>query len=94
MVSYWMKFMAFGKVIYDGTRISKYTNKIGEALKSDGPVGNDVIRQLEAGNFNAAILAIIDMAIKYTKDFIGANDNLMGLTNPEKSLRYIYSFKW
>lgn len=85
MVSYWMKFMAFGKVIYDGTRISKYTNKIGEALKSDGPVGNDVIRQLEAGNLNAATLVIIDMAIKYTKDFIGANDNLMGLTNPEKA---------
>ena len=85
MVSYWMKFMAFGKVIYDGTKIQKYTNKIGEALKSDGPVGNDVIHQLEAGNFNAACLTVIDMAIKYTKDFIGANDNLMGLTNPEKA---------
>ena len=85
MVSYWMKFMAFGKVIYDGSKIEKYTNKIGEALKSNGPVGNDVVHQLEAGKFNAAALTVIDMAIKYTKDFIGANDNLMGLTDPEKA---------
>lgn len=85
MVSYWMKFMAFGKTAIDDTMIKSWSNKIGEVIKVSGPVGNNVIHQLEAGNFNAASLTVIDMAIKYTKDFIGANDNLMGLTNPEKA---------
>ena len=85
MVSYWMKMMAFGKLAIDSTKIENWSNKIGEVIKVQGEVGPATIRQLEAGNLNATVLTIIDMAIKYTKDFIGANDNLMGLTNPEKA---------
>ena len=85
MISYWMKFMAFGKTAIDATRVTAWSNKIGEVVKVQGDVGNNVIQQLQAGNFNAAVLTVIDMAIKYTKDFIGANDNLMGLTDPEKA---------
>ena len=85
MISYWMKFMAFGKTAIDATRVTAWSNKIGEVVKVQGDVGQNVIQQLQAGNFNGAVLTVIDMAIKYTKDFIGANDNLMGLTNPEKA---------
>lgn len=84
LVSYWMKMAAFGKVIYDGTRLNGFSNKIGEALKADGDT-TGIITQLQAGNFNAAVLQVIDMAIKYTKDFIGANDSLMGQVNPEQA---------
>lgn len=88
MVAYWMKKMAFGSVIYDSTRITDFSNKLGQAFKANGPVGGsqgEIIKQLEAGNFNAAILQVIDMAIKYTKEFIGANDTLLGQVNPEQA---------
>ena len=87
MVSYWMKMSAFGKVIYDQNAISSWTNQLGVALKADsmgGPISN-LVHQLQAGNFNEAILRVIDMAIKYTKDFIGANDSLMGQVDPEQA---------
>jgi hypothetical protein len=85
MISYWMKFQAFGKVIYDGTRLNGFSNKLGEALKSNGPVDAGIVYQLQAGNFNGAIMKVIEMAIQYTKDFIGANDALMGQVNPENA---------
>ena len=84
MVSYWMKMSAFGKVIYDETRLTNWSNQVGVAVKAQGEV-TGIVQQLEAGNFNAAVLTIIDMAIKYTKDFIGANDSLLGQVNPEQA---------
>jgi len=87
MVSYWMKMSAFGKTIYDQNYISSWSNQLGVAIKADsngGPIGN-LVYQMRAGDFNSAILTVIDMAIKYTKDFIGANDTLMGQVNPEQA---------
>lgn len=85
MISYWMKFNAFGKTVYDGDRLPNYSNKIGEAFKSNGPVGTDVIQQLKAGDINSAVITVVDLAIKYTKEFIGANDTLTGQVDPEKA---------
>jgi len=84
MVAYWMRMSAFGKVIYDQTRLEKWTNKIGEALAAQGPV-SDIVYQLQAGNFNSGVLNVIDMAIKYTKDFIGASDAALGQVKPENT---------
>ena len=84
MVSYYMKMAAFGKTVIDSSRIQNWSNKIGEVVKADGPV-NDVVYQLQVGNFNQAILTVIDMAIKYTKEFLGANDALMGQIDPEQA---------
>lgn len=84
MVAYWMKMSAFGKVIYDKNRIASWSNSIGTAIKADGDI-KDVVYQLQAGNFNSAVLEVINLAIKYTKDFIGANDALMGQVDPEQA---------
>jgi hypothetical protein len=84
MVAYWMRMAAFGKVAYDKTRIASWSNQIGSAIGVEGDV-TGVVQQLQAGNFNAAILQVIDMAIKYTKEFIGANDTLLGQVNPEQA---------
>jgi hypothetical protein len=87
MVALWMKKMAFGSMVVDGNAFPDgISNKLGQVFKTNG-AGNpkDLIHQLEAGNFNRAILTVIDMAIKYTKDFIGANDALMGQVNPEQA---------
>jgi hypothetical protein len=84
LVAYWAKMNAFGKVIIDSARIQNWSNKIGEVIKADGNV-DGIVKQLEGGSFNTAMLTIIDMAIKYTKDFIGANDAALGQINPERA---------
>lgn len=87
MVSYWMRMSAFGKTIIDQNAITSWSNQLGTIVKADsngGPISN-LVHQLQAGNFNEAILRVIDMAIKYTKDFIGASDALMGQVDPEQA---------
>jgi hypothetical protein len=84
MVAYWMRLSAFGKVVFDSNRISSWSNKIGEAIKVDGDVSN-VVYQLQAGNFNTAVMQVIELAIKYTKDFIGASDAALGQVKPENT---------
>ena len=84
MVVYWMRQQAFGKIIIDSSRITSWSNKIGEVIKADGNV-DSIVKQLESGNFNSAILDVINLAIKYTKDFIGANEAALGQINPEQA---------
>jgi hypothetical protein len=85
MVAYAMKMNAFGKVVYDGTRIiDGWNNNIGEAIRADGDV-DGIVKQIQAGNFNSAILSVIDMAVNYTKQFVGANDILMGTADARYS---------
>lgn len=73
----WFAHNAFGKTAYDATRIEAWTNEIGVALPVNGPV-DGVLQQLSAGNFNSAVLLIIDYAIKYTKEMQGATDAALG----------------
>jgi len=84
MVTYWMRMNAFGKTCYDATRISAWTNTIGKAIPVMGDCSG-VIQQLQAGSFNSGIFEIIDKAIKYTKDFIGASDAALGNIRPENT---------
>ena len=84
MVVYWMRMSAFGKTIIDSSRIPVWSNKIGEVIKADGNVDN-IVKQLQSGNFNSAILEVINLAIKYTKDFVGANEAALGQINPERT---------
>jgi hypothetical protein len=86
MVAYWMKKQAFGNVIVDQNVINEYTNKLGQVFKVNGggPL-RDYIYQVEAGDFNAAIITVIEMAVKFTKEFIGATDTLLGQVNPEQA---------
>lgn len=73
----WMINNAFGKVVFDETRCSGVTNEIGTAIPINGPV-NEVIAQLKSGDFNTAILQVIDTAIEYTKEFCGLSAAALG----------------
>lgn len=77
MTMVWFMYNSFGKVAYDATRISGWTNEIGVAVPVQGNV-DGVVQQLSAGNFNSAVLMVIDYAIKYTKDMQGATDAALG----------------
>lgn len=73
----WMINNSLGKVAYDETMISNWSNDIGSAIPVNGNPAN-VIKQLNSGDFNNAILLVIDSAIKYTRDFCGVTDASLG----------------
>lgn len=84
MVFYFLKMNAFGKYIIDAERIQNWSNKIGEVIRADGNV-NDIVKQVEGGSFNTAFITVLDKAIAYTKEFVGANDAALGQINPERA---------
>lgn len=79
---------AFPKVIYNKNMITAWNNQIGAAIgierMGNESVGN-VAQYLNPGVMNGQVMQTIDLAINYTKDMLGANDNLLGDINPERA---------
>lgn len=78
----WMRRNAFGKTVYDRTRIANWTNDVATAIPADGDV-TGIVYQLQAGNFNEAIVSFSNMLMQKTKDNMGINDTVLGNTNPD-----------
>lgn len=79
---------AFPKVIYNKNMITAWNNQIGAAIGierlGNESVGN-VAQYLNPGMMSGQVMQTIDLAINYTKDMLGANDNLLGDINPERA---------
>jgi hypothetical protein len=76
--------MAYGKVVYDQTRVANWTNAIGAAIGVNGDV-KDVAMQLQPGQMNAAVFNAFETAIRTTKDIVGANDAALGNVDPKNT---------
>ncbi len=81
MVMKHMMDTAFSKVVYDGTLIDEWCNKVGEAIKVDGPVG-DVAKIISPGVMQSGMLEVLQQAIQNTKEFLGATDAALGDVRP------------
>jgi len=81
MVMKHMMDTAFSKVVYDGTLIDEWSNKIGEAIKVDGPVG-DVAKVISPGTMQAGMLDVLQLAMQCTKECLGATDTALGDVKP------------
>jgi hypothetical protein len=68
--------------------ITAWNNQIGAAIgierMGNESVGN-VAQYLNPGTMSGQVMQTIDLAINYTKDMLGANDNLLGDINPERA---------
>ena len=73
----WMINNSLGKIAFDETLISNWSNDLGTAIPVNGNP-NNVIQQLRSGDFNNAILQVIDSAINYTRDFCGVTSAALG----------------
>lgn len=75
---------AFSKVVYDSTIIDNWTNKVGEAIAVNGNV-EGVAKVLPAGQMQAGMLDVLNLAISHTKEFMGATDTALGDVDPENT---------
>lgn len=78
---------AFPKLIYDKNRVGNPSNRIGTSIGVDNIQPGDnianLMKYLEPGNMSAQVVQLIDMAMEFTKDMLGANSALLGSVNPE-----------
>lgn len=84
MILYHMRMTAFGKVVYDRSRIRSWNNTIGAAIGVDGDI-RDVATQLQPGQMNNMVVEVFNQAISMTKDLSGANDAALGNVDPKNT---------
>lgn len=76
--------LAYPKVIYDQTRIPRWTSRVGAAIGVNGSV-EGVARIMDPASISPQISQFIDLAISYTQKFLGASDAALGDTRPDNT---------
>ena len=89
MVMRHLQLMGFPKTVFNADLIGSWNNEIGQAIAVRGLQPGQGISQvaynLQPADMSAQILTVIDRAISYTKDCLGATDAQMGNVSPNNT---------
>ncbi len=69
---------AYPKVVYDKTRIPRWTNQVGQAIGVSGGDMNSVARTIDPAVISPQITQFIEMAVEQTNRNLGANNVALG----------------
>lgn len=76
--------LAYPKVIFDKTKVRKWSNRVGACIAVNGNVDN-VAKIVDPATISPQISQFIDLAISYTQKFLGASDVALGDTRPDNT---------
>ena len=76
--------LAYPKVIFDKTKVRKWSNRVGACIAGNGNVDN-VAKIVAPATISPQISQFIDLAISYTQKFLGASDVALGDTRPDNT---------
>lgn len=80
----YQKEMAFPKILFDRTKIDRWSNQIG-AIGVNGDPTTAIFRGVQAPEMSAQVMMLIDRLIGYTRDLIGASDAALGTIRPDNA---------
>lgn len=84
-----LQLMAFPKTVYNADLISAWTNEVGQAIGVRGLQPGQAISQvaynLQPAEMSNQIFTLIDKAVAYTKECLGATDAQMGNVRPDNT---------
>lgn len=80
-----VKSNAFPRIFYDGTKISEWTNRVGQAIRTNGDPNGAVAANFRGADMSAQVMGLIDQLIQRTVEYMGANDAALGNVNPTNS---------
>jgi hypothetical protein len=80
-----VKMNAFPKVIFDRTKIRRWTNKVGEAIEVVGNPNDAFAASFKVQDMSDYVMVLIDKMITYTRDFMGASDAALGNVKPDNT---------
>lgn len=75
---------AYPKVVYDKTKLSGWSAKVGAAIGVNGSV-DGVAKIIDPAQISPQIYQFIETAIGYTQKFLGASDVALGDTRPDNT---------
>jgi hypothetical protein len=76
-IAIYMRGTAFGKIIYDKTRIAGWDNRITGAIGVEGDI-TGAVQQINPGQMNNMVMTFFERVVQLTKDIAGANDSALG----------------
>ena len=76
---------AFPKIIYDRTRIPKWSNGVGQAIGVNGGDVQNVAKIMDPAQISPQISQFILQATEQTQTFLGATPAAMGETRPDNT---------
>lgn len=76
--------LAYPKVLFDKTKVAKWSNRVGAAIAVNGNV-DSVAKIMDPASISPQISQFIDIAIGYTQKFLGASDVALGDTRPDNT---------
>ena len=76
--------LAYPKVVFDKTKVAKWSNRVGASIGVNGGVDN-VAKIMDPASISPQISQFIDIAISYTQKFLGASDVALGDTRPDNT---------
>jgi len=89
MVMRHLQLLGFPKTVYNADLIGSWSNEIGQSIGVRGLQPGQAISQvaynLQPADMSNQILTVIDRAISYTKDCLGATDAQMGNVKPDNT---------
>lgn len=76
--------LAYPKIIFDKTKVAKWSNRVGAQIAVNGSVDN-VAKIVDPASISPQISQFIELAISYTQKFLGATDVALGDTRPDNT---------
>lgn len=76
---------AYPKILYDKTRVSRWTNQVGAAIAVNGGDVQSVARIMDPAQISPQIAQFIQLAVEYTQTFLGATPAAMGEVRPDNT---------
>lgn len=80
-----VKNMAFPKIIYNKNLIAKWDNRVGAAIAANGDLSQAVATGFKAPDMSNQAMMLIEKAIQYTRDTMGASDAALGNIKPDNT---------
>ncbi len=85
MSIHWAKTMAIPKTVYDATKISTWSNKVGQAIGVIGNPNEAVASPTGGSNMSPQMSNIISGLMQHTSEYMGANDAALGNVRPDNT---------
>lgn len=83
---------AFPKTIIDGKKIKSWSEKPGVVIKSENLGVNriqDAVTSIKGGDVSPQAMDLVSTLINLTRDFLGANDSVLGNIKPDNATAII-----
>ncbi len=89
-----VKMNAFPKILYDKSRIARWSNRVGEAIGVVGsPSEQAIAANFRGGDMSAQVVQLIELLTQRTLEFMGASDAALGNVRPDNTSAIIATQK-